>query len=233
MQRTRNLASAIGAVLALGASFGSVAETVSVEGNDRSIAVALRRSRARERLGHRAAVRSDQRGRRARLRGVRRSKSPRAQRLASLLRGCVGSSASSRTPRRLGRAASIGARTPRDLGQAARLSADRPTFDARKSGSPSERVSTASLWCETTATSAGRCPAEARALPRTRRPGGHAAAATSDSMFEKSFGPLSIDGGLERRIGRDRRAEEECSRGQKDQGQGGNRGGAARLASSA
>jgi UrcA family protein len=39
MQRTRYLASLLGTVLALGTSFGSAAENVSVEGNTRSIAV--------------------------------------------------------------------------------------------------------------------------------------------------------------------------------------------------
>jgi UrcA family protein len=39
MQRTRYFASAVGVVLALGASFGTVAETVSVDGNVGSVAI--------------------------------------------------------------------------------------------------------------------------------------------------------------------------------------------------
>ena len=113
MQRTRYLASVVGTLLALGASFGGVAAAEPVDGNARSIAVQygdleLGNGLAIERLYARLA-----RGRRARLRGLRRSKSPRAQRLASLLRGCVGRRGRPRTARSLGRAASIGARTSR------------------------------------------------------------------------------------------------------------------------
>ena len=90
MQRTRYLTSVVGTLLALGASFGGVAAAEPVEGDTRSVAIQygdleLGNRLAIDRLYARIAAAAE------RACGTYDdAESPRAQRLASLLRGCGG-----------------------------------------------------------------------------------------------------------------------------------------------